>query len=63
MTATIRGPDPQTISEAIGSVDVCVNVTNAALIPDGGAEIQVFVVLNQGANPATRKSQQTNCMD
>ena len=58
-TATIRGPESSTISENIGSVDVCVNVSNAGQIPVGGAEIDVFVT-NLGINPVTRKPQGGN---
>jgi hypothetical protein len=56
IAATIRGPEPRIISENIGAVDVCINVSNAELIPVGGAEIEVFVT-NQGVDPATRKPQ------
>ncbi len=56
IAATIRGPEPGTISENIGTVDVCINVSNAEQIPVGGAEIEVFVT-NQGVDPATRKPQ------
>ena len=52
ITATIRGPS--LVSEADGSVDVCVNVTNANDIPPEGAEIEILV-LAQGISPATRK--------
>ena len=55
--ATIRGPAGSgIINENIGSVDVCIDVSNAEQIPVGGAEIEVFVT-NQGVNPAIRKPQ------
>ena len=50
IAATIMGPSG-TVSEADGEVDVCVNVTNASNIPDGGAEVEVIV----STGTATRK--------
>lgn len=42
------------VSEGIGSVSVCVNVTNADSIPNGGVTIEVSTT-TLGSNPATRK--------
>lgn len=50
-TALLLSP-PGPVSEASGSVTVCVNVTNADSIPNGGATIEVFTAA-VGLNQAT----------
>ena len=55
--ASIMGPSGP-VSEADGSVDVCVNVTNANNIPNGGVEIKVVVATAQST--ATCKHSETH---
>ena len=55
-TVAIFATQPGPVSESEGSVEVCVNVTNANNIPAEGAELIVFVAENQGTNPVLRKN-------